>query len=88
MGDHQPPAVTSDGDDFDVPVHVFARDPALLAEFVDHGFSSGLALDGRAPTAIEHAGLFSLLVRDLVRVQPSGPPLPAYLQHGVSLTGD
>lgn len=88
MGDHQPPAVTSDGDDFDVPVHVFARDPALLAEFVDHGFTSGLGLDAKAPAAVEHAGLFSLLVRDLTRVQPSGPPLPPYLRHGVSLTGD
>jgi hypothetical protein len=88
MGDHQPPVLTSDGDDFDVPVHVFARDPALLAEFADHGFTPGLALDARAATAVEHAGLFSLLVRDLVRVQPSGLPLPRYLRHGVSLTGD
>jgi hypothetical protein len=88
MGDHQPPMMTSDGDDFDVPVHVFARDPALLAEFMDHGFTSGLLLDDKAPAVVEHAGLFSLLVRDLARVQPSGPALPPYLRRGVSLTGD
>ncbi|HVW25933.1 MAG TPA: hypothetical protein VHC69_11230 [Polyangiaceae bacterium] len=86
MGDHQPPAVTSDGESFDVPVHVFARDPALLAEFVDRGFAPGLALDAKTPPVVEHAGLFSLLVRDLVRVQPSAPPLPRYLPHGVSFT--
>jgi len=88
MGDHQPPAVAPDGENFDVPVHVLARDPALLAEFFERGFSSGLLIDAKARPAVEHAGIFSLLVRDLVRAQPSpGARLPPYLSHGVPLAG-
>jgi len=88
MGDHQPPAVAPDGENFDVPVHVFARDPALLSEFVDHGFSPGLFIDAKAEPALQHAAFFSLLVRDLVRLQPSsGPRPPPYLSHGVPLAG-
>lgn len=87
MGDHQPPAVTPEGDNYDVPVHVFARDPALLAEFLDHGFASGLVIDSRAKPVIEHSGFYSLLVRDLLRVQPSRTNLPPYLPRGVPLAG-
>jgi hypothetical protein len=86
MGDHQPPAVSPDGENFDVPVHVFARDPALLAEFRAHGFSPGLVLDPKA-RPIMHAAIFSLLVRSLVGVQPGGGALPAYLPNGVTLGG-
>lgn len=42
-GDHQPAAnVTGEGASWDVPVHVVARDPALLARFVAQGFHPGL----------------------------------------------
>ncbi|HEX4336337.1 MAG TPA: hypothetical protein VH062_10520 [Polyangiaceae bacterium] len=87
MGDHQPPAVAPDGENFDVPVHVFARDPALLAEFSDRGFSPGLLLHSSTPPVVEHAGFFSLLVRALVRVQPGDPTPPPYLRHGMPLSG-
>jgi hypothetical protein len=87
MGDHQPPAVTPAGANFDVPVHVFARDPALLAEFLDHGFTPGLVIAPTARPAIEHAGFFSLLVRGLLRVQPTQATLPPYLPRGMPLSG-
>jgi hypothetical protein len=87
MGDHQPPAVTPAGANFDVPVHVFARDPALLAEFLDHGFTPGLVIAPTARPAIEHAGFFSLLVRGLLRVQPTQSTLPPYLPSGMPLSG-
>jgi hypothetical protein len=87
MGDHQPAAVTPDRASFDVPVHVFARDPALLAEFIDHGFSPGLVMDPKALPAIEHGGFFSLLVRGLLRVQPIRAELPPYLPAGMPLSG-
>jgi hypothetical protein len=87
MGDHQPPAVSPDGENFDVPVHVFARDPALLEEFIAHGFTPGLVPDVKAKPAVEHAALFSILVRALVRVQPGSPEMPPYLPRGSPLTG-
>ena len=86
MGDHQPPVVAPDGENFDVPVYVFARDPSLLAEFRDRGFTPGLLIDPRAEPVVEHAGLFSVLVRDLVRVQPGAPSPPPYLRRGMELT--
>ncbi|WP_395677632.1 sulfatase-like hydrolase/transferase [Inquilinus sp.] len=43
LGDHQPaPIVTGPGTPRDVPVHVFSRDPDLVARFRDWGFIDGL----------------------------------------------
>ena len=43
VGDHQPAAnVSGDGAPWDVPVHVVARDAALLQRFVERGFRPGL----------------------------------------------
>jgi hypothetical protein len=87
MGDHQPPAVAPDGENFDVPVHVFARDSALLDEFVARGFVRGLVVEPKAKPAVEHAALFSILVRALVHVQPGAQKMPPYLPRGSPLTG-
>jgi hypothetical protein len=86
LGDHQPPLVTSEHDDFAAPVHIFARDPALLAEALAHGFTPGLTLDPQARAALPHEALFSLLVRTLLRAD--GTPvssLPPFLPNGVQL---
>jgi hypothetical protein len=42
LGDHQPMANVSGSQSWDVPVHVVARDPALLAPFLAHGFAPGM----------------------------------------------
>ena len=43
VGDHQPAAnITGEGASWDVPVHIIARDPALLARFTAQGFHEGL----------------------------------------------
>jgi hypothetical protein len=44
VGDHQPAAsVSGEGASWEVPVHIVTRDPQLLARFVAHGFTPGLA---------------------------------------------
>lgn len=48
MGDHQPAAnVSGEGASWDVPVHIIARDPALLARFTERGFVPGLEPQGK-----------------------------------------
>lgn len=43
LGDHQPPAIVSgEGASWSVPVHVFSRDPAVIARFVAAGFRPGV----------------------------------------------
>jgi hypothetical protein len=42
VGDHQPMANVSGSGSWDVPVHVIARDPSLLAPFVARGFAPGM----------------------------------------------
>ncbi len=43
LGDHQPaPLVTGDDAGRDVPVHVIARDPAVLKVFEDWGWTDGM----------------------------------------------
>ena len=85
LGDHQPPLVTSERDDFAAPIHVFARDPGVLAELLAHGFTPTLALDPHAKTALPHEALFSLLVRDLIRAGAPASSLPPFLPHGLRL---
>jgi hypothetical protein len=87
MGDHQPPIVAPETAGFEVPIHLFARDPKLLDEFTARGFTPGLVLPGDRPAAVEHGGLFSLLVRGLARSSGDGAPLPTYYRNGVRLGG-
>lgn len=85
MGDHQPPFVAEGTKNFDVPVHVFARDARWLDEFRAHGFAPGLELETTA-TAVRHEGLFSLLVRALAGAGGVKPnELPAYRPRGAVL---
>lgn len=43
IGDHQPPALVSgEGAPWDVPIHVVARTPEVLAALKAHGFAAGL----------------------------------------------
>lgn len=43
VGDHQPTAnISGEGSSWDVPVHIVARDPALLKRFTELGFHAGL----------------------------------------------
>jgi len=52
LGDHQPaPIVTGPGTPRDVPVHVFSRDPDLVARFHDWGFVDGLNPPETGPVA-------------------------------------
>ncbi len=62
MGDHQPPLLAAD-EGPEVPVHVLATDPALLAAFRAAGFDDGM----RPPPTrtIGHEDLFPLLARTL-----------------------
>jgi hypothetical protein len=84
MGDHQPPVIAPERANFDVPVHVFARDSNLLDEFRERGFDEGLVLGRTKPPALEHGGFFSLIVRALVRCCGAGAA-PPYLRTGVPM---
>jgi hypothetical protein len=89
LGDHQPPFLASETRSFFTPVHVFARDPALLADFQQHGFQSGLWVEPTPgePHGVNHEGLFSLIVRALVRCCGAGEAPPEYLPNGANIGG-
>ena len=81
MGDHQPPVINKHTKVYDVPMHVFSRDPKLLEEFYERGFVSGLLIPSKWESAINHEGFFSLLVRALLRDNDVAT-LPPYLHKG------
>ena len=57
LGDHQPPAVVGGRDlPWQVPVHLFSRDPALLAGFTAAGFQTGIRPGPTALGGIERLG--------------------------------
>lgn len=57
LGDHQPPAVVGGRNlPWQVPVHLFSRDPALLARFTAAGFQPGIQPGPTALGGIERLG--------------------------------
>jgi hypothetical protein len=53
LGDHQPPAFVLPGADWSVPVHILARDAALLEPFRRLGYVEGLLPGPAAPRPME-----------------------------------
>jgi hypothetical protein len=84
VGDHQPTAnVSGEGASWDVPVHIIARDPELLARFTALGFHPGLE-PPRAPLGGLH-DLTAMLLTALARAgHPAGPRTAALANPGVS----
>ena len=83
MGDHQPPLLSREDSSYDVPVHILARDPALLDEFRRQGFIEGLGLNSGRDALMAHEGMFSMMVRNLARCCSAEPgALPDYLPDG------
>lgn len=84
MGDHQPPLLSPDDGSYDVPIHVLSRDSDVLQEFREHGFIDGFLINNGRPSAIGHEGMFSLMMRTLVRCCTDGSQaLPPYVPEGV-----
>ncbi len=83
MGDHQPPLLSREDETFDVPIHILARDPALLEEFREQGFVDGLGINSGRDAALAHEGVFSMMVRALARccAEPGSSMVP-YLPEG------
>lgn len=82
LGDHQPPQVSGPQDGWATPVHIIARDPALLRAFEPYGFTAGLRVADGSPR-LHHEGLYSLLMRVLLEQYGNGATaLPAYLPEG------
>lgn len=73
LGDHQPPLVAQE-EDFDVPVHVIATDPALLEPFRARGFRTGWRLAAGAPPVLRMEGLMSLFL-SAVSDDPAAVPV-------------
>jgi hypothetical protein len=82
MGDHQPPILSREDSSFDVPIHILARDPALLEEFREQGFVDGLNLNSGRATLLAHEGLFSMMARTFARCCSDGGELPPYMPNG------
>lgn len=80
VGDHQPPAlVTGPGASWDVPVHVFSSDAALLQRLLEQGFVSGLQPPD-TPLGPMHR-LTEQLLQAFDRPEPTAPgggPGPAH----------
>jgi hypothetical protein len=73
IGDHQPPALVSGPEaSWDVPVHVIARDPSLMAALRAEGFVAGLE---PAPTGI--AAMHDLAALLLRAFDGDAPPTAA-----------
>ena len=76
LGDHQPPAVVGGREiPWQVPVHLFSRDPALIEAFEQAGFQPGIMPGPAALGGIEMLG--PLLLRTLDSRRPGSPqPTP------------
>ncbi|MDX2286424.1 MAG: sulfatase-like hydrolase/transferase [Bacteroidia bacterium] len=84
MGDHQPPEITYyGGDGLETPVHLISRDTALIGSLLPYGFRRGLEADTTLPAPLKHEGLYSLMMRELLRQYGAEDRLPTYLPDGI-----
>lgn len=88
VGDHQPPVITGDPQDFETPVHVIARDKAFVESLNRYGFVPGTFKDPTLGGPIRHEAIYSLLVRILTETygQKNLTSLPPYRPQGVPLS--
>ncbi|MFO1422592.1 MAG: hypothetical protein U1F70_02910 [Candidatus Competibacteraceae bacterium] len=72
LGDHQPPAIVGGRDiSWQVPVHVFSRDPELIGAFQAAGFQAGMT---PGPAALGGIGDLGLLLLRVLNDPPSVVP--------------
>jgi hypothetical protein len=90
VGDHQPRLEWNAPGDvtMNTPVHVLSQDAALIERFKAHGFQAGMYAKPEAGMNLQHAGLFSLFIRELAAAYaaPSDTE-PAYYPNGLPLAG-
>ncbi len=72
LGDHQPPAIVGGREiSWQIPVHLFSRDPALLERFMANGFQPGMQPGPTALGGIERVGPLLLEALDQRAVKPA-----------------
>ncbi len=78
LGDHQPaPLITGDEASREVPVHIIARDGALLADFLGAGFRPGLNPPEQGIGTLADLRGYLLAVFDGGQENPVSEPAPA-----------
>lgn len=87
LGDHQPPVISSEPQDFETPVHVISRDQDFIQSLTRYGFVPGTSKETSLDGSIRHEAIYSLLVRALAETygEKNLTPLPPYRPEGVPL---
>jgi hypothetical protein len=84
IGDHQPPVFPGPEAGLETPIHIIHQSEDWIKGFEQYGFSAGMLPDMDGEKRY-HEGLFSLLVREMVRqFGPEAERLPAYLRGGIA----
>jgi hypothetical protein len=90
VGDHQP-RLESNAPvpiTMNTPVHVLSRDATFVESFAAQGFQAGLYADPTLHPALQHAGLFSLLISKLAAAYgAAGSRNAPYFPSGIHLAG-
>jgi hypothetical protein len=88
VGDHQPRLEwdAPGGVTMNTPVHVISQDAALVERFRSRGFQSGMYAKPENAKLLQHAGLFSLFVSEMVDAYGvAGAPKLQYYPRGLPL---
>jgi hypothetical protein len=85
FGDHQPPMITEEHMGKQTPVHVIARNRALVDTFLEQGFAAQLDLSSAEPQPIRHHGFLSLFLKGMQAAYGTGDVAVDYREHGVEL---
>ena len=88
IGDHQPPYFNK-GADFKTPIHIISSDSLFVNGFKKYGFVDGIIPDTTNAKSINHAGFYSMLVRELVRAYgDTTERYPKYYPEGFELISE
>ncbi len=83
MGDHQPPTFPNEGDGMETPIHIISQNRALVENFQEYGFTSGLLADIEQQP-MKHQGFLSMFMREISKNYGKEPcEIPPYLENGI-----
>jgi len=88
VGDHQPAGlmyqIPTDINPYTCPIHIISKDEKFIKGFESYGFNLGMNPIYQADSLVHHAGMYSLLMREMIRNYGTDKKtLPPYFPKGI-----
>lgn len=85
FGDHQPAVFPNNESNQNTPIHIISKNKNFIQSLSEYGFEEGLLVQNRNENNLNHEGIYSLVLRELIRNYGDEKDFPTYLPNGIDL---